>query len=465
MLRFIRLSFKRALLLVCLSWTCLAGAMTLGSPHLLSRPGEPLRAEIPIKVGPQEKELLDSLSVKLPGKDSYERLGVSQKILTLNPQAMVYRNRQEELMILVETVNPVPMTDDPFLDVLVNLTWSAGSINKTYTLLIGDAQKISVRPGQSLSEIAAQLAPQLDGATVDQTMLALFKANPDAFASGSINLLAAGAELSKPSPALLRSISPTEATQFVEEANSQWRANHESDGKLSSNSAANGKKDSLSDAKDRLKIGSSVDANADERRYTEDLVAQEKVLEQTRAKVAELEKNIADLQTLIDQSKGKKTPVDKFSLGGFGPGLLALLLISATGILLWFLARNARKSETDHFKKPVAQHVEKVSATVPSAIPDRTKALLAGIDLDLSKPVVSVQNIVPVPVSESAPVHNPLADTLRVKLNLARAYMTIEDFSAAKKSLEEVVKASYAVDPMITIEAQSLLEELAHRHA
>ena len=462
MLRFIQLSCKQALLLVCLSWSCLVGAMTLGSVHLLSRPGEPLRAEIPIKVNPQDKELLDSLSVKLPGKDAYERLGVSQKILDLNPQAMVYRNRQEELMVLVETVNSVPMTDDPFLDVLVNLTWSSGSINKTYTLLIGDSQKIYVRPGQSLSEIAAQLAPQLDGATIDQTMLALYKANPDAFASGSINLLAAGSELSKPSPALLRSISPTEATQFVEEANAQWRASHETEGNPSSNTASNSKKDSANDAKDRLKIGSSVDANSDERRYTEDLVAQEKVLEQTRAKVAELEKNIADLQTLIDQSNGKKTPAEKFTLGGFGPGLLALLLIGATGLLLWFLARNARKTEVDHFKKPAVHHAEKVSPTVSSAMPDRTKALLAGIDLDLSKPV-PVQKVAS--VSVSAPAHNPLTDTLRVKMNLARAYITIEDFAAAKKSLEEVVKASHAVDPAITIEAQALLEELAHRHA
>jgi pilus assembly protein FimV len=54
---------------------------------------------------------------------------------------------------------------------------------------------------------------------------------------------------------------------------------------------------------------------------------------------------------------------------------------------------------------------------------------------------------------------------LRVKLNLARAYITIEDFSAAKKSLEEVLQVSNAVDPTITIEAQGLLAELSHRNA
>jgi pilus assembly protein FimV len=37
----------------------------------------------------------------MPNKAAYDRLGISQKILELNPQAMVYRNRSEQLMVLV----------------------------------------------------------------------------------------------------------------------------------------------------------------------------------------------------------------------------------------------------------------------------------------------------------------------------------------------------------------------------
>ena len=84
-------------------------------------------------------------------------------------------------MVLVETVNSVPIGDDPFLDLLINLNWASGRLTKTYTLLLGDVQKVLVKPGQTLSEIAALMAPQLDGATLDQAMMALFKANPDAF--------------------------------------------------------------------------------------------------------------------------------------------------------------------------------------------------------------------------------------------------------------------------------------------
>ena len=161
MFRFSQIQFAKALCLVWLSWSCAAGAISLGSPKLLSRPGEPLKVEFPIRVGVDEQSALSSLNVGLANKAAYDRLGISQKILALNPQAMIYRNQQEQLMVLLETVESVPITEDPFLDVLVTLNWSAGSLTKTFTLLLGDAQKILVRPGQTLSEIAAQLAPQM----------------------------------------------------------------------------------------------------------------------------------------------------------------------------------------------------------------------------------------------------------------------------------------------------------------
>lgn len=464
MFRIGRLGLLKLLSFILLSWSSVAGAVSLGAPQLQSRPGEPLRVEIPIRVGADEQSALSSLNVAMPNKAAYERLGISQKILELNPQAMVYRNRSEQLMVLVETVNSVPMTDDPFLDVLVNLNWSSGSITKTFTLLLGDVQKITVKPGQTLSEIAAIIAPQMDGANLDQTMMALYKANPDAFASGSINRLAAGVELSKPSQALLRSISPAEANQFVADANEQWRSEHGDKDAGTGNSKATNAKSADAAAKDRLKIGSSAEGNEQERRYTEELVAQEKMLEQTKARMAELEKNIADLQKLLDKSKEKKAVDSNFGLGGFGPAILALVLIGLTGLLLWGLARNARRSETPNFQSPKS-HVSKGNEEKSAAVsvgshfemPARAKALFEGIDLDLSKPAKEAS-------AASAPVANPLADTLRVKLNLARAYITIEDFSAAKKSLEEVLRLSNSVDPAITIEAQGLLAELSHRN-
>ena len=450
--------FVKALCFVLLSWVCTAWAVSLGSPQLQSKSGEPLRVEIPIRIAADERAALVSLKASTLSKASYERLGISQKILDLNPQVSVYRNRQEQLMVLVETVNAVPVSEDPFVDVLINLNWSSGSITKTYTLLLGDVQKVIVKPGQTLSEIAALMAPQLDGATLDQAMMALYKTNPDAFASGSINRLAAGAELNKPSQALLRSISPAEANQFVAEANAEWQAQQGANG-AQAQSKSGDKKSGEATPIDRLKIGSSMDSNSQERRYTEELVAQEKQLEQAKSRVAELEKNIADLQQLLDKSKDKTAVENNFGLGGFGPAILATTLIALTGLLLWGFARNARRSELTNFNTPVASRAPEGKPHAPIEMPERAKALFAGIDLDLSKPVIKAPQAFPDAVS------NPLADALRVKLNLARAYITIEDFSAAKKSLEEVLRVSTSVDPAITIEAQSLLAELSHPNA
>ena len=458
MSRVSQLSFFKFLCFVWLSWSCAAWALTLGSPQLLSRPGEPLRVEIPIRIGSGEEDALSTLKAVLPNKAAFERLGISQKILELNPQVMVYRNRQEQLMVLLETVNPVPVSDDPFIDALINVNWASGSLTKTYTLLLGDVQKVLVKPGQTLSEIAALMLPQLDGATLDQAMLALFKANPDAFASGSINRLAAGAELNKPSQALLRSISPAEANQFVADANEQWREGKGAAKSSDASSKAGSSQAAESGQKDRLKIGSSADGSNDEKRFTEELVAQEKALEQAKARVSELEKNIADLQRLLDKSKEKKAVENNFGLGGFGPAILGLGLILLTGILLWALARNARRSELTTFKSPTSQGDAKNEPQLPRVMPERAKALFAGIDLDLSKPVAVTTSSVVAEV-------NPLLDTLRVKLNLARAYITIEDFAAAKKSLDEILKVSNSVDPALTIEAQGLLSELNHRKA
>ena len=452
-----QLSFFKVLCFVWLSWSCSAWAVSLGSPQLLSRPGEPLRVEIPIRIGAEEEGALASLKAVVPNKAAFERLGISPKLLELNPQVMVYRNRQEQLMVLLETVNPVPLTDDPFIDALINVNWASGSLTKTYTLLLGDVQKVLVKPGQTLSEIAALMLPQLDGATLDQAMLALFKTNPDAFASGSINRLAAGAELNKPSQALLRSISPAEANQFVADANEQWREGKGVAKASDAPSKSGSSQSAESVQKDRLKIGSSADSGNDEKRFTEELVAQEKALEQAKARVSELEKNIADLQRLLDKSKEKKAVENNFGLGGFGPAILGVGLILLTGLLLWALARNARSSELTALKMPTSHGDAKHETQLPRVMPERAKALFAGIDLDLSKPSSN-----PAPV---LPGSNPLLDTLRVKLNLARAYITIEDFAAAKKSLDEILRVSNSVDPALTIEAQGLLSELNHRKA
>ena len=453
---------------ICIAWSATAGAFSLGTPRVLSQPGQPIRAEIPIRVAAAEQDQLANLQVNNASKAAYERLGISSAIVELEPQLRIDRLDGNRSVIVLETVRPISsarLNQDPFMDLVVTLQWPSGQLTKNYTLLLGDPNQVTVRPGQTLSEIAAQMAPLLDGATLDQTIMALYKANPDAFAGGSIHRLPAGAELVKPSQSLLQSITPAQASQFVEKANQAWAESHGSLAKAAatkSSEVAKAPNDPTA-AKDRLTIGPGADTNSDQRRYTEEIVAQEKMLEQTRTRIVELEKNIADLQKLLDagkaQSKSGSGAKSDDAENSWAPALLALIIIALTGLLLWFMARNARQSE-----RSAPMHVVK-SASIPQqgdmsysssshGMPERAKNLFAGIDLNLT------------------PAKSDLAhrnDALRVKLNLAKAYVTIEDFAAATRSLDDIIQLGLnpanSVDATLLAEAKAMLSEINRRSA
>ncbi|QWD63278.1 FimV/HubP family polar landmark protein [Polynucleobacter sp. MWH-UH2A] len=488
MTRVYRFPLIKLLCLTMLGWTSMSWGFTLDAPQVMSLAGEPLRVEIPIRITAEDQAILPSLTVDLPNGMLYEQYGVSQRIVALNPQAMIYRNHQEDLMVLIETVNPVPVVDEPFISVLLNLSWASGSQFKIFTFLLADPKRITVRPGQTLSEIAASILPELNGPTLDQTMIALFKANPDAFASGNINILAVGSELAKPSESVLGSISPSDARQMVLDANQQWRSERDAQGRVEVKSdQGQAQQVGKDEPKDTLRIGSGAESKNLESQRAEQLVAEEKELEQTKSRIVTLEKNISELQGLLDQAKGddKAAQQDKFTISSLFSqfklpelpnvprqamlvlvALAALAVIALAVILVWGLVRYVRRPKLNDIKHCINGGVaplEDVNVQTGSEynIPERAKAIFSGLNLDLSPSNKRGENKGQLNQEDSL----VLADALRVKLNLARAYITIEDFSAAKKSLEEVIGASNAVDPTITIEAQGLLSELSHRQS
>ncbi len=79
-----------------------------------------------------------------------------------------------------------------------------------------------VKQGETLSKIAGALDVAA-GYSLDQTMLALLRANPDAFLGDDINRLKRGSVLRVPEPGELGSISPDEAALVVREQMQQWR--------------------------------------------------------------------------------------------------------------------------------------------------------------------------------------------------------------------------------------------------
>ena len=95
------------------------------------------------------------------------------------------------------------------------------------------------------------------------------------------------------------------------------------------------------------------------------------------------------------------------------------------------------------------------SSVDAAALPDHAAKLFASLNLDLPPRQTRV------PVSQVQ--ETPTAETLRVKLNLVRAYITIEDFGAARKVLDEILMVSSQIDPEITIDAKSLIAQIDQR--
>src|SRR5690606_39273420 len=76
--------------------------------------------------------------------------------------------------------------------------------------------------GQTLSGIAAGFAAR-EGRSLNEAMVALLRANPDAFIRGNVNLLREGAVLRTPDAASWDGIDARQATALVREHVAQWR--------------------------------------------------------------------------------------------------------------------------------------------------------------------------------------------------------------------------------------------------
>ena len=86
-------------------------------------------------------------------------------------------------------------------------------------VIAGDDTR-TVRPGETLGGIASDIGR---GDSLDQTILALLRANPEAFIDGNANRLKAGAVLRIPDAASIAQYTPDEAAVVVREQAAQWR--------------------------------------------------------------------------------------------------------------------------------------------------------------------------------------------------------------------------------------------------
>jgi pilus assembly protein FimV len=132
---------------------CVAGAAGLGRITVLTAIGQPLIAEVElVAVTPQE---LASLSARLALPDTYRQANLQYNSALAGARLTVEKRPDGQPFLKIATTRAVT---EPFIDLLVELTWSAGRLSREYTALL-DPPGIPPAPSAPVISAAPKLAP------------------------------------------------------------------------------------------------------------------------------------------------------------------------------------------------------------------------------------------------------------------------------------------------------------------
>lgn len=241
----------------------------------------------------------------------------------------------------------------------------------------------AVQAGETLSEIAQRLAY---GATLDQAMIALLNANPEAFIGGNINLLKQGAVLRVPDAETVRGIEVAQATAQVRSQTRAWRIASQAvpqpalaeaptdavaadETAVTAAPAAGGARLEIvppgaSDAatagtQSGISAGAEGDMVRQQMQTQETLAARNAELAELKSRVADLEKLQSDQQKLLEMKDNELTAVQQRLAQGQasgeaaqGPGLpwvfggAGLLFLGLLGG--WWIRRRAEVAPKFH---------------------------------------------------------------------------------------------------------------------
>ncbi|MCO5401103.1 FimV/HubP family polar landmark-like protein TapV [Ralstonia soli] len=177
----------------------------------------------------------------------------------------------------------------------------------------------TVQRGDSLYDIASTAAQGQEAVSLDQMLLALYRNNPNAFIGGNINRLRTGSVLKVPSQADAQKTSPREARREVIAQTSGFAGYRN---RVATAAEANAATDTDSARQQSGSVSARVQDQAtpaasgrDELRLSkadrtgkagaaaardEELIAKERALKDMESRVAQLEKNLADMQHLVE---------------------------------------------------------------------------------------------------------------------------------------------------------------------
>jgi pilus assembly protein FimV len=353
----------------------MAHAAGLGKLSVTSALGQPLAAEIELFAA--DKAELDSLSASLASDQAFRDARVEFAPVLSSLRLTAAQRPTARAVLKVSSSRPV---NDPFIDMLVELSWASGRLVREYTMLLdppgmGSVQTVSpvavapartpvaapaaapqattapatprpsvpapqaaapdrvtVKRGDTLTRIANRVRPE--GVSLEQTLLGLYRENDQAF-DGNMNRLKAGKTLNVPSAEKVAAIPQQEAVRELRLQADDWRAYRQKlAGAVSAAPVAPVAADQASSGKitpkvedrakptpeaqqDVLKLSratpptTAAAGKADETRalqdklraQEEDATARENALQESDQRVATLEKQIQDMQQLVEMQE------------------------------------------------------------------------------------------------------------------------------------------------------------------
>ncbi|NOQ14435.1 MAG: hypothetical protein GQ583_08180 [Methyloprofundus sp.] len=306
-----------------------AHSLGVGDIKLYSALNQKLSAEIALSLAADE-ELAD-IKVTLATPDKFDKLGIpwSYFLSRVRFQPVVKENGRVVIKLTSDEV-----VQEPFLDFLVEVSWPKGDIYKEFTVLVDppavyqqrriEAPTISSTsnliyssPGaataqnnvsysavdgeygptgrnDSLWKVAEKVNRHSD-VSVEQVMMALYRANPGAFYKKNVNALMAGKILKIPDRAEILSLSKKQAnTQFYRQM-AVWKGKAVSEPDVQ-------QADSEDNSKQLTLIPPTVDDAASSDALTANTAGQDSLVaenQQLQERLANLEKQFALIQEMM----------------------------------------------------------------------------------------------------------------------------------------------------------------------
>ncbi|MBS0321235.1 MAG: FimV family protein [Proteobacteria bacterium] len=333
--------FTLSLVATALALPHAAHALGLGKLTVDSALGQPLSARIELTSATREE--LDSLTARIADPSIYSQNQLNYQGALARARVSVETNADGQAYLRVTSPQSVL---EPYIDLLIEVNWSAGRVVRDYTLLldppgvampapapvapvgaatrpargapavastptaapaVAPGEGYTVKRGDTLAKIAGETKPA--DTTLDQMLVALFKANESAFVGNNMNRLRAGAILTVPQAAEVAATPPADAHKTVMVQASDWRAYRdrvaasapEAGGESSRTAqgqigtAVREQTPAAAPGSDQLRV-SRENRGKGASGAAEDAVARDQQLKEAQARISQLEKMLADSQ-------------------------------------------------------------------------------------------------------------------------------------------------------------------------